>query len=191
MAGTVATAAAHLGGIRRVVLGHADCDHRGVAAALRAPVHCHPLEVEAAQSAEHQRPYWDTGKLALWARPLYPQLFKLWDGEPVQIAGTLADGDEIADFRVVELPGHAPGLIGLFRRADGLALVSDTIYTINPETGRHSAPRVPHPAFNVDTEQARASIRRLRALKPKAVWAGHAKPVLENISGLLDAAAGG
>jgi glyoxylase-like metal-dependent hydrolase (beta-lactamase superfamily II)/ketosteroid isomerase-like protein len=189
MSGAVATAAAHLGGVRRVVLGHADCDHRGAAAGLKAPVYCHPLEVEAAQSPAHRRDYWDTAKLALWARPVYPQLFKLWDGDPVQIAGTVADGDEIADFRVVELPGHAPGLIGLYRRSDGLALVSDTIYTLNVETGIPGPARVPHPAFNQDTEQARASIRKLRALRPTTVWAGHAKPVTDDVAGSLDRAA--
>ncbi|MFL5862157.1 MAG: hypothetical protein ACJ780_15480 [Solirubrobacteraceae bacterium] len=39
-------------------------------------------------------------------------------------AGTVAEGDEIAGFEVVDPPGHAPGLIGLFRRSDGLALIS-------------------------------------------------------------------
>ena len=48
-----------------------------------------------------------------------------WDGGAVEIAGTVQEGDEIAGFRVVDLPGHAPGLIGLFRESDRLALVSD------------------------------------------------------------------
>src|SRR3954463_4309016 len=44
MAGAVAAAAAKLGGITRVVLGHGDTDHRGSAPALRAlaEVYCHP-----------------------------------------------------------------------------------------------------------------------------------------------------
>ena len=32
-----------------------------------------------------------------------------WDGGPVQISGTVSEGDEIAGFRVIHLPGHAPG----------------------------------------------------------------------------------
>ena len=54
-----------------------------------------------------------------------------WDGGPVKIAGTLTEGDEIAGFRVVHLPGHAPGLIALWRESDRLALSSDCFYTID------------------------------------------------------------
>ena len=35
---------------------------------------------------------------------------------------------------------------------------------------------MPHPAWNFDTEQARASIRKLASLKPAAVLAGHEEP---------------
>jgi glyoxylase-like metal-dependent hydrolase (beta-lactamase superfamily II)/predicted ester cyclase len=189
MAGPIATAAAHLGGIRRVVLGHADCDHRGAAAALKAPVFVHELEAAAATSAAHERDYWDLHKLAVWARPLYPQLFKLWDGAPVTITGTLKEGDSVGEFSVIELPGHAPGLIGLFRRSDRLALVSDCIYTLNPETGRPGRARMPHHAFNQSNEQARESILKLRGLRPATVWAGHAKPVTSGIPEALQRAA--
>jgi glyoxylase-like metal-dependent hydrolase (beta-lactamase superfamily II) len=95
----------------------------------------------------------------------------------------------VAGFRVIELPGHAPGLIGLFRDSDRLALVSDCIYTLDLQTGRKGGPRIPHPAFDVDTDQARASIRRLAELAPSAVWAGHADPVTGDVaSQLLQAA---
>ena len=107
----------------------------------------------------------------------------------MQIAGTVAEDDEIAGFRVVELPGHAPGLIGLFRASDGLALVSDTVYTLDIQTGRKGAPRIPHPAFDESVERARESIRRLAGLGPRIVWAGHADPVTGDVAGQLHAAA--
>ena len=105
------------------------------------------------------------------------------------IAGTVQEGEEIAGFRVVELPGHAPGLIGLFRESDRLALVSDCFYTLDPQTGNKGAARVPHPAFNVDTEQARASIRKLADMEPAVAWAGHADPVDDDVRGTLERAA--
>ena len=37
-------------------------------------------------------------------------------------------------------------------------------------------PRCPRRLYNFDTEQARASIRKLAALEPAAAWPGHAKP---------------
>jgi glyoxylase-like metal-dependent hydrolase (beta-lactamase superfamily II) len=90
---------------------------------------------------------------------------------------------------VVHLPGHAPGLIGLYRESDRLALVSDCIYRINSETGLASPARLPHPAFNEDVEQARASIRKLAELQPATVWAGHADAVTGDVAGQLAAAA--
>jgi len=189
MTAPVAAAAARLGGIKRVVLGHADADHRGTAPGLNAPVYCHPAEREAAESAEHYRPYWDRAKLDPHGRTVLWRLLPTWDGGPVNIAGTVDEGDEIAGFRVVHLPGHAPGLIGLFRESDRLALVSDTLYTVDPQTGRHQPAHVPHPAFTQDTDQARASIGRLAALDPATVWAGHADPVAGDVRAQLDRAA--
>lgn len=181
-------ACVRLGGIKRVVLGHADCDHRGSAPVLGAPVFCHPAERAAAESNNAFRPYWDLSKLAVPARQLYPKLLVMWDGGAVPIEGTVDEGDEVAGFRVVNLPGHAPGLIGLFRESDRLALVSDCFYTIDPQTGIKNAAHVPHPAFNIDTEQARASIRKLAGLNPSAAWAGHANPVTGDVVGALERA---
>ena len=118
-----------------------------------------------------------------------PRFLPRWDGGPVKIEGTVKEGDDVAGFKVVHFPGHAPGLIGLWRESDRLALVSDTLYTLDPETGRHGAPRVPHAAFNKDTEQARASIRKLAAMEPAAVWPGHADAVTGDVRQQLERAA--
>jgi glyoxylase-like metal-dependent hydrolase (beta-lactamase superfamily II)/predicted ester cyclase len=186
----VASAGAKLGGIRRVVLGHGHTDHRGVAAALGVEVFCHPDEVIDAEGSGGFR-YWPEG-LAGLPTP-HRQVHKLlhryaWDGGPVQIAGTLAEGDEVAGFKVVHLPGHAPGLIALWRESDRLALSSDCFYTLDI-WGRDSAPHVPMAVYNYDTEQARASIRKLAALEPAAAWPGHAKPVTGDVRGQLERAA--
>jgi steroid delta-isomerase-like uncharacterized protein len=176
MTNGVASHAAALGGVRRIVLGHGHPDHRGTAPGLGAPVFCHPDEVEETQGdgGEH---YFDFSKLDWYARALMPRFLKSWDGGPVQVEGTVAEGDEIAGFKVVAFPGHAPGMIGLWRESDRLALVSDTLYTLNPQTGLKGGPRVPHRAFNHDTEQAIASIRKLAAMEPATVWPGHADPL--------------
>jgi steroid delta-isomerase-like uncharacterized protein len=189
MTPALAGAAARLGGIKRVVLGHADADHRGAAPGLNAPVYCHPDERQAAESPDSHRPYWDRSKLDVRGRTVLWRLLVTWDGGPVEIAGTVDEGDEIAGFTVVNLPGHAPGLIGLFRESDRLALVSDTIYTLGAQSGRREPAHVPHPAFNQDTEQARESIRKLAALDPTTVWAGHADPVTGDVQAQLQHAA--
>jgi glyoxylase-like metal-dependent hydrolase (beta-lactamase superfamily II)/predicted ester cyclase len=186
MTKAIASVAAGIGALDRVVLGHGHPDHRGAAPGLGVPVFCHPDEVADAtgDGGEH---YFDFSKLEHgFARIAMPRLLKSWDGGPVEIAGTVSEGDEIAGFRVVHLPGHAPGLIGLWRESDRLALVSDTLYTLDPQTGRKGPPRVPHHAFNKDTEQARASIRKLAALEPAAVWPGHADPLVGDVRSELE-----
>jgi hydroxyacylglutathione hydrolase len=189
MGGALRAACARFGGARRIVLGHADADHRGAAPALQAPVYCHPAERAAAESSVSFRDYWDFTKLKPYARMFFARALPAWDGGATSVAGTVGEGDEVAGFRVVELPGHAPGLIGLFRESDRLALVSDVVYTIDPLTGRKGGPRIPHPAFDADIEMARASIRRLAELDPSIVWAGHAGPVSGDVVAQLRQAA--
>jgi glyoxylase-like metal-dependent hydrolase (beta-lactamase superfamily II)/predicted ester cyclase len=187
MVNGVATAGASLGGITRVLLGHGHADHRGVAPSLGVPVLCHADNREDAEGDGGMR-YFDFSKLKVHMRHLYPFLLRMWDGGPVEIAETVNEGDEIAGFEVIDLSGHAPGLIGLWRASDRLALTSDCFYTIDPETFRHGPPRVPHPAFNFDTERARASIRKLAAMEPAAAWPGHAEPLTGDVRGQLEQA---
>jgi glyoxylase-like metal-dependent hydrolase (beta-lactamase superfamily II) len=182
-----------MGGINRIVLGHSHFDHRGAAPGAGAPVWCHEDEAEYAE-AENPHPYTDFSRMPAWTkagpvRAAYPYLFKMWDGGPVRIDRTIDEGDSVAGFDVVHLPGHAPGLIGLWRERDRLALVSDTFYTLDPQTGLPGGPRVPHRAFNHDTEQARASMRKLADLAPVAAWAGHAAPLTGGVDEQLRHAA--
>ncbi len=190
MTRAVASAGAKLGGIRRVVLSHGHTDHRGTAPALGAPVLCHRDEVQDAEGSGGFR-YWPDGLTGLPTplRQAHRLLHRYaWDGGPVAISDTLAEGDELAGFRVVHLPGHAPGLIALWRESDRLALSSDCFYTVDL-WGRACAPRLPPPIYNFDTEQARASIRKLAALEPAAAWPGHAKPATGDVRSQLERAA--
>jgi hydroxyacylglutathione hydrolase len=190
MTRAVASAGARLGGIRRVVLGHGHTDHRGVAPALGVPVLCHPDEVQDAEGSGGFR-YWPEGLRGLPAplRISHRLLHRYaWDGGPVKISQTLTEGEQVAGFRVVDLPGHAPGQIGLWRESDRLALTSDCFYTLDM-WGRDCSPRLAESLYNFDTEQARASLRKLAALEPAAAWPGHAKPVTGDVRGQLERAA--
>jgi glyoxylase-like metal-dependent hydrolase (beta-lactamase superfamily II) len=174
-------AGAELGGVKRIVLGHAHADHRGTAPHLGAPVFCHPDEVADAESDAAIAPYMDLSQLPVApVRWIYPTLLRRWDGGAVKIAGTVAEGDEVAGFRVLHFPGHAPGLIGLWRESDRLALVSDVVYLVDSARLKKlpaGEASVPHPAWAWDHEAARASVRRLAELDPAVVGAGHERPL--------------
>ena len=106
-----------LGRLKRVVLSHAHTDHRGAAGRFGVPVWCHRDEVVDVEGTGGLR-YWGAGlpRLPPLPRLLHRALLQpAYDGGPAPVAHTVRDGDVIAGFRVVHLPGHAPGLIALFR----------------------------------------------------------------------------
>jgi glyoxylase-like metal-dependent hydrolase (beta-lactamase superfamily II) len=187
-------AAQRLGGVNRVVLSHAHADHRATAGAMGAPVLCHPDEVADAESDAPLTPYMDLSQLPVAPiRWIYPFLMRRWDGGAVKIDGTVAEGDEVAGFRVLHFPGHAPGLIGLWRESDRVAIVSDVVYLIDSARLRplpEGEASVPHPAWAWDHAKAKESVRRLAALEPRVVCAGHAEPLRgENLRETLERAA--
>ena len=147
-------------------------------AALRAyaDVLCHPDAVAQAEGSGG-RDYWRMDELSLDVRLLHGFTHRfIWDGGPVHIDGTVEEGDQVAGFEVIDLPGHAPGLIGLWRERDRVALVSDCIY-MNDMHGRPQPPAVPLDAYNLDTGQARRSIAKLAAMNPAIVVPGHLGPL--------------
>ena len=191
MATPLAEVADRMGGLRRIVLSHAHAEHRGAAPRLGAPVYTHPDEV-AHTEGDGGYHYFDLSKLdSPVMRRAFPRLLKLWDGGPVPVEGTVSEGDEVAGFEVKHFPGHAPGLIGLWREDDRLALVSDTVYTLDLDSvlWPYGGPRIPHPAFTPARAQARESVRKLAALDPREVWAGHAQPVTGDVRRQLEQAA--
>jgi hydroxyacylglutathione hydrolase len=194
MAKAARRTAERLGGLKRVVLGHAHADHRGTAPALGVPVHCHPDDLADAESEASIAPYMDLSQLSFApVRWIYPLLLRHWDGGAVKIDGTLTEGDEVAGFRVLHFPGHAPGLIGLWRESDRLAIVSDVVYFVDSTRLKplpHGEASVPHPAWAWDHAKAKESVRRLAALEPATVCAGHAEPLRgENLRETLERAA--
>jgi hydroxyacylglutathione hydrolase len=186
MGPAISLAAAGLGPISRVVVGNAHPDHRGGAATLRAPVLCHERD-RADVEGDGGSHYFDYAQLGFPpARFLVPRIMASWDCGPLEVAGTVAEGDEVAGFRVVELPGHSPGTIGLWREHDRLALTNDCFAMFDVYTGRPAPPAIPHPAFNFSTEQCRESARRLAALEPAACWPGHHGPLTGDVRGTLE-----
>ncbi len=179
MAKGIKAAAAELGGLTRVILGHSHVDHRGSAAKLGVPIHCHVDERADAEGdgGVHYQPLKDVP--VTYSRWLYRVVFPIWDSGPLKVAGTISEGERIGEFEVIHLPGHAPGQIGLWRERDRLCLCSDTVYLTDSmrPLGHHPGVYPPHPVFDQDAEQTLASVRKLAALEPELVAPGHMEPL--------------
>jgi glyoxylase-like metal-dependent hydrolase (beta-lactamase superfamily II) len=89
---------------------------------------------------------------------------------PHPVARGLTEGDEVAGFTVLDVPGHSPGHIALWRDHDGVLLCGDVFVNVL----RLGAP----PKFlSYDDLRNRASMRRLAELRPKLVLFGHGRPL--------------
>jgi len=181
----VREAATQIGPIKRIVLGHGHADHRGIAPDLGVPVLCHPAE-RADAEGDGGLHYFSIDQIPFRIpRLAYPTLLAGWDGGPVEIADTVEEGDDVCGFEARHFPGHAPGMIALWRERDRLALVTDVVYTVDPmnltslhwPVRRREWPSVPNRAFNQDHEQAKASVRKLAELEPATIAPGHAAPL--------------
>ena len=187
-------AASERGGIKRIVLSHAHADHRGGAAHLDAPILCHPAERPGAEGDGWEAQGFDYSKVRNpLVRAIAPRVLRNMDGGPLEIAGELGDGDTVAGFEVLHLPGHTPGLIGLWRSSDRVAIVSDAVFVFDPLStlGLPGRVRLPPPAVRPDDEAARESLRRIAALDPATLWLGHYGPVKGDVRRQLEEASAG
>ena len=103
---------------------------------------------------------------------------RYWAGPPRKVDRVLQEGDEVAGFRVIHAPGHAPGEVIFFRDSDRAAIAGDVINTINLWTG---LPRIQEPPeiLTSDPVENRRSIRKLLELRPSLVCVGHGPPLRE------------
>jgi glyoxylase-like metal-dependent hydrolase (beta-lactamase superfamily II) len=113
-------------------------------------------------------------------QPMHPQistlLSPLVDLGPYPVGRVLREGDEVAGFRVVHLPGHTMGHVAFFRESDRIAIAGDVLANINLLTGQAEL-REPPRIFSIDPALNRESIRKLLSLRPAVVCLGHGPPL--------------
>lgn len=85
---------------------------------------------------------------------------------------------ELPEWKVIHTPGHTPGHISLFLPINSTLLVGDAFSTTKAESALYSFSSLkkltgPPRYFTTDWEAAAESVRRLTALEPRAVAAGH------------------
>jgi hydroxyacylglutathione hydrolase len=164
------------------MLTHAHADHQGSSAAVCAargvPLWCGAKDAPVAESGKTTQASTDHW-VTRWQE-------RNWAGPGHPVTRALVEGDTVAGFEVLEVPGHAPGHIALWRERDRVLITGDVLFNRHPLTGRPHL-REPPLIFTRDPEANRASIRRVAALRARLACFGHG-PVLRDPGLLTDLA---
>jgi hydroxyacylglutathione hydrolase len=151
-------------------LTHAHPDHLGssheVCTKLGVPMWCGHADADAAESGLKPDPDTFAYRTSLF----------LFGGPPHPVARRLREGDQVAGFQVLEVPGHSVGHIAFWREADRTLIAGDVLFNISMRTGLPKLSEPPR-GFTRDPLRNRESIRRLAALRPELICVGHGRPV--------------
>jgi glyoxylase-like metal-dependent hydrolase (beta-lactamase superfamily II) len=154
------------------VLTHAHPDHQGASHAVcerfAIPLWCGERDVQAVQSVD--------GTIGAMGSGPIRAIQKRIAGPPHPVERALVEGDEVAGFTVLEVPGHSVGHVAYFRESDRTLILGDVINNMNVMTGvpgLHEPPKL----YTVDPETNRASARKLADLRPSLALFGHGAPL--------------
>lgn len=150
-------------------LTHAHPDHQGasheVCQRLGIPFLVGEGDVAAAETpsliGERQPDHW-----------LAQSMHKMFTGPGHPVDRVLREGDDVAGFRVLEVPGHSAGHIAFWREHDRVLILGDVLNSANALTGIPGLTE-PYWFFTPDPAQNRVSARRLAELEPAVVAFGH------------------
>ena len=108
----------------------------------------------------------------------------IFTGPGRKVDRQLAEGDEVAGFKVVETPGHSAGHVVFWRGSDGVLVIGDVLNGMNIWTGIPGL-HEPKPYLTPDPAENRRSAKKLGQLEPKLVVFGHGPP-LRNTKKFVD-----
>jgi len=166
-------------------LTHAHPDHQGASHEV-----CTKLDIpfwvgeRDADAAEHP-------ELIGQRQPQHPiaQFYaRVFTGPGHSVDRTLHEGDEVAGFKVIDVPGHSAGHVVFWRESDRILVAGDVLTNMDVLTGIPGL-REPKPFLTPDPEQNRRSARKLAPLEPELVLFGHGPP-LRDARKFVDFAAG-
>jgi glyoxylase-like metal-dependent hydrolase (beta-lactamase superfamily II) len=163
--------------LKRILITHADFDHVGGLAALKAAsgarVYASPVEAQAMAEGHASRTLKPRRRITKLLFDLMASLFRparihaddlLTDGQTLPVLGGL---------RVIETLGHTPGHISLFAPSTGILFCGDSI--VSEETGLRGS----HGANTWDQAKSDESVRKQAALGARILCSGHGPVVME------------
>jgi glyoxylase-like metal-dependent hydrolase (beta-lactamase superfamily II) len=163
--------------LKRILITHADFDHVGGLAALKAAsgarVYASPLEAQAMLDRHASRPLKPRSMVTKLLFNLMAGLFK---PARVQTDELLLDGKllpVLGGLQVVETLGHTPGHISLFAPSAGILFCGDSI--VSEENGLRGSGG----ANNWDQAKSDESVRKQAALGARILCSGHGPVVMD------------
>jgi glyoxylase-like metal-dependent hydrolase (beta-lactamase superfamily II) len=156
----------HVGGLREFEDRRGHPEDREMTA---APYPLRLLRTDFPDGAEEEFAYYgyDVPECVISAVPAWGFDVAGWVAPGAQLTGLLVEGDSIdlgdRRFEVLHMPGHTAGSISLWEPERGILFTGDAIYV----DARRSWD---------DQEAAVRSLRRLREVPARAVFAGHERP---------------
>jgi len=159
--------------VRAHALTHAHPDHQGasaqVCAELGVPYWVGERDVDAAEDPSLIRVRQPDHPVARF----YDSFFT---GPARRVDRALREGDEVAGFAVLDVPGHSAGHVAFWREADGVLVLGDVLNNLNIWTGLPGL-HEPMPYLTPDPLENRRSARKLRPLEPNLAVFGHGPPL--------------
>jgi hydroxyacylglutathione hydrolase len=154
-------------------LTHAHPDHQGASHAVCTQLGIPFLVPEADVAAAEDPNLIKARQPNHWLPKLMQAMFA---GPGHKVDRALRDGDEVGGFRVIDTPGHSAGHVSYWRESDRVLICGDVINTMHPFLMKRGV-REPFEVFTPDPAENRRSIKKIAALEPALVLAGHGPPL--------------
>jgi hydroxyacylglutathione hydrolase len=159
------------GNLQVIVLTHGDFDHSGNAAYLRKKFGARiAMHYDDAGMGERGNMFWNRSKSNILIKIIAPILFRFGKSERFKPDSYIEDGDDLSkngfDARVLHIPGHSKGSIGILTSGGDL-FCGDLFQNIHK------------PKLNSimdDLTTANSSVENLNKLSIRTVYPGHGKP---------------
>ncbi|MDH4291531.1 MAG: MBL fold metallo-hydrolase [Dehalococcoidia bacterium] len=159
------------GNLQVIVLTHGDFDHSGNAAYLRKKFGARiAMHHDDSAMVEGGNMFWNRSKSNILIRMIAPILFRFGKSERFKPDSYIEDGEDLSengfDARVLHIPGHSKGSIGILTSSADL-FCGDLLENIDK------------PKLNSimdDVTTANTSVEKLSKLGIRTVYPGHGRP---------------